>query len=122
MADEQIDHLKFIQAEINKSVGARLAPFIQILAGLELGILHVFNMLHHQGVLERKAAIQSLQETIDENQTQAPEVSLKVLKQILSGLSALEERAQSQSAPVVRFELLQGGLADVQPTCQDQTE
>ena len=43
-----------------------------------------------------------------------------MLKHLASGLSALEEGADIQSVPAMRFELIQGGLADEQPTNRDQ--
>ena len=55
MSDKQsdVEAMSLIDAHINKSINDKLAPIVQMLAGLELSIVHVFNMLHRQDVLDR---------------------------------------------------------------------
>jgi hypothetical protein len=71
----------------------------QLVVGVELAIVHLFNMLHHRGLVPRGDAIQSLQATIDGLPSNAPPGAAAVLRHIVQGLERQVDPPLALQAP-----------------------
>jgi hypothetical protein len=86
----------------------------QIHAGVLIAITHVFNMLHHRGVMSRQDAIASLEATALGVEKMAP-VPAMVLRRIGDLLALQKDPAPpggpGSTPPTTQFRVIEGGRA-----------
>lgn len=109
--------VSIFQNQVLALIDAKLKPVTGMMLGFEIALLHLFNCLHHKGVLSQEAALISLAATRENLPPDVPEEAHLMLKHIEGWFAAelAEKAAKRENSPEVlrtKFRIIPGHLND----------